>query len=145
MAIQDNELYSENSRDGSPAIQPDQGPGALLPRTFNAGSDTLPVGIPVCVVPTTGLMDVCDPSSGNAWEQVVAGFVYPAAITRSASGEVLGTVMLKGSIDYDVVAAHLVQLTGTEQQLKDMLRKPAMADKGLHVDGLTKIGGNAGL
>lgn len=147
MAIQDNELYSESTRGPLPAIQPDNGPGSVVTRTFAAGSDTLPVGIPICVVPTTGLLDVCDPdqSSTNLHELEVYGFVYPAPVVRSASGEVLGTVMLKGSIDYSVIAAHLTQLTGTEQQLKDMLRKPAVQEGGLFIDGLTKAGGNAGL
>lgn len=147
MTIQANELYSESTRAGLPAIQPDQGPGAVITRTFGAGSDTLPVGIPVCVVPTTGFLDVCDPdqTATNLHELEVYGFVYPAAITRSASGEVLGTVMVKGSIEYDAIAAHLTQLTGTAQQLKDMLRKPAVNAKGLFIDGLTKAGGNAGL
>ena len=147
MAIQTNQLYSESTRGPLPAIQPAQGPGALVTRTFGAGSDTLPVGIPVCIVPATGLLDVCDPdqASTNLHELVVYGFVYPAPITRSASGEVLGTVMLKGSIHYDVIAAHLTQLTGTAQQLKDMLRAPAVQARGLFIDGLTKAGGDAGL
>lgn len=147
MAIQTNQLYSESTRGPLPAIQPDQGPGSVVVRTFGAGSDTLPVGIPVCIVPATGLLDVCDPDqvSNNLHELEVAGFVYPAPIVRSASGEVLGTVMLKGSIHYDVIVAHLTQLTGTAQQLKDMLRKPAVRERGLFIDGLTKAGGDAGL
>lgn len=147
MAIQTNQLYSESSRAGLPAIQPAAGPGAVITRTFTAAADTLPVGMPVCIVPTTGLIDVCDPdqTSTNLHELEVYGFVYPAPITRSAGGEVLGTIMVKGSIDYSVVAAHLTQLTGSAQQLKDMLRRPAVQEGGLFIDGLTKAGGNAGL
>ena len=145
MAIQDNQLYSENSRGALPAIQPASGPGAVVTRTFNAAADVLAVGTPVCVVLTTGLCDICDTDSANAWEQVVYGFVYPAAITRAAGGEMLGTVMIKGSIDYDVVLATNTALTGTEQELQDMLRKPGVEDRGLFIDGLVKAGGNSGL
>lgn len=147
MALANNELYSENSRAGLPAIQPANGPGALIPRTFGSGTDLLPVGMPVCIVPTTGLLDVCDPdqSSTNLHELVVYGFVYPAPIQRVNGSEVIGTVMVKGSIDYAVIKAHLTQLTGTEQQLKDMLRNKDVQARGLFIDNLTKAGGNTGL
>jgi hypothetical protein len=146
MTLLNNDLYSESTRAGLPAIQPARGPGSVVPRTFTAAADTLPVGTPVCVVPATGFMDICDPDEGsNAWETEVYGFVWPAAIVRSGSAEVIGTVMMKGSIAYSVVLALLTQLTGTEQQLANMLRKPAVQEGGLFIDGLTRAGGNAGL
>ena len=98
--------------------------------------------MPVCIVPASGHLDVCDPDqvSTNLHELEVYGFVYPADITRSASGQVIGTVMVKGSIDYEVVKAHLAQLTGSEAQLLTMLRKPAVQEGGLFIDGLSLAG-----
>jgi hypothetical protein len=145
MALKDNQLYSENTRGALPAIEPANGPGAVVTRTFTAGTDTLPVGMPVCVILTTGLLEVVSPETAGQ-TQVVYGFVYQTDIVRTAGVEVLGTVMIKGSIDYSVIAAHLLQLApATEVQLKDMLRKPGVEDRGLFIDGLTKAGGNAGL
>lgn len=150
MALVNNDLYSESTRSPLAAIQPDQGPGAVVVREFTAPGtvDTLPVGFPVCVVPTTGLVDGCDPdqTSTNLHELEVFGFVWPTPIVRSSTSDtVIGTVMVKGSLPYSVISAHLTQLTGTEQQLKDMLRKAAVQSKGLTIEGLTKVGGNAGL
>lgn len=146
MSFADNQLYSQTTRGPLPAIQPDMGPGAVVTRTFGSGTDLLPVGMPVCVVPSTGFLDVCDPDEAtNAWEKVLYGFVYPAPIQRVSGKEVLGTVMLKGSIPYSVLEAIRGQISGTEQELKDMLRKPAVQAQGIFIDGLTKAGGNAGL
>lgn len=148
MTLQNNDLYSETTQDGLPAIQPDKGPGAVVVGTFKAGTaDTLLPGCPVCIVPTTGDYDIIDPdqTSTNLHELVVHGFVWPKSVVRSATEEVQGTVMVRGSIMYSVISAMLTQLTGTEQQLKDVLRKPAVQAKGLHIDGLTKPNADAGV
>lgn len=147
MALVPNQLLAgPTTRGPLPRIQPDEGPGAVRVGVFISASDTLPVGTPICVVPASGLIDITDPDEGsNAWETVIEGFVWPSPIVRSGSGEVTGTYMRRGSIHYDEVLALLTQLTGTAQQLKDMLRKPGVRNAGLHIDGLDKLGGNAGL
>lgn len=147
MALVTNELYSESTRGPLPAIQPADGPGSVVVRTFTSASDVLPVGTPVCLVPTTGHLDICDPDqvSTNLHELEIFGIVYPAAITRSGSGEVLGTVMLKGSIDFSVIKALQTQLTGSDQNLIDLVRNPNVRLRGLFIDGITRSGGNAGL
>lgn len=147
MALIPNQLYAGPTTRGPLArMQPSEGPGAVRVGVFISASDTLPVGTPICVVPASGLLDICDPDEGtNAWEIVIEGFVWPQPVIRSGSGEVTGTYMKMGQIHYDDVLSLLTQLTGTAQQLKDMLRKPAVRQNGLHIDGLDKLGGNAGL
>ena len=148
MALNTNQLYSESTRAGLPAIQPQEGPGAVVARTFSdaTSSETLPVGTPVYAVLATGELSKCVPTATSGAELDVIGFVYPTPVTLVSGSQVVGTVMMRGSIPLDVVEAmNTVDggsgvLAGTKEEIQDMLRKPGLHDRGLHIDGLTRIG-----
>ena len=148
MALQQNLLYSENTRGPLKAVQPAEGPGAVSQVAFAnvAGGPTLPIGTPVYLEAATGLYKKIVPGALAATNDIY-GFVWPAAITLDATGEVLGTVMLKGEVDFlemeKLRAAGT--LAGTAQQLKDVCRKPSNRERGIVFKNLDKLGGDAGL
>lgn len=147
MALITNDLYSETTRGPLKRIQPDQGPGAVVQREFAAGSaGTLPVGTPVYVVAATGLLAKVVPGALSAVNDI-HGIVYPADVVLNGTDEVLGTVMLKGMVHYEEIEALRAAgtLAGTAQQVKDMCRKPSNITRGIFVEGLSKLGGDAGL
>lgn len=159
MAIKDVDLYAETTRKGLAAIQTAPGPGSVVPITFDAvaGGGTLAVGTPIYKAGATGLALKCDPTAAPANEALdIYGFVYPTPIVLDDSGgddnDTVGTVMTKGSIPYDFLEAlrdgtetGTAEFLGSAQELKDMLRKKAVKDRGIHIDGLTKVGANDGV
>lgn len=158
MTIKDVDLYSETTRKGLPAIQPAPGPGSVVPITFDAvaGGGTLAVGTPIYKAGATGLGNKCVPTAASGESLEIYGFVYPTPIVLDDSGgddlNTVGTVMQKGSITYEFLEAlrngtetGTSEIAGNAQELKDMLRKLAVKDRGIHIDGLTKIGANDGV
>lgn len=152
MTLQDNDLYSETSRGPLPRIQPRTGPGAVTRRMFKQGTGTLPIGTPCYVEAATGFLVKIDPSAALGVTNDVYAIVWPAPVTLASGNEVLATVMEAGAIHYDDIAPLSVNYTpagttllGTLQQLKDVLRKPSNRTRGIIIEGLDLIGGNAGL
>ena len=150
MAILSNDLYSETERLGLPAIQPDRGPGAVVTRTFTAvaGSPTLALGTPVYVVTATGHLSKAVPTATSGESLDIFGFVWPKPIQLDATDTAIGSIMAKGSIDFNHLEAlrdgsytGSAEIAGTAIELRDICRKPALHDRGLHIDNLSKIGG----
>lgn len=148
MALANNDLYSESTRGPLPRIQPRNGPGASVRRAFAAvaGGPTLPIGTPCYVEAATGLLKKIVPGALAATNDIYA-IVWPAAITLDATNSVLGNVMEAGSIHFDELEALRAAgtLAGTAQQLKDVCRKPSNRTRGIIIEGLDLIGGDAGL
>lgn len=142
MVLQPNQLYSENTRAGLPAIQPAEGPGAVEKVAFAAGAVTLQPGTPVYVAVATGLYSVIDPTVALGATNDIFGIVWPAAVTLNASGEVLGTIMIRGAVDFAVLEALRAAggIGGTNQQLKDVCRKPTNRERGIRIENLDKLG-----
>lgn len=148
MALATNQLYSETTRGPLPRIEPAKGPGAVTVRTFaGVTGATLPIGCPCYVEAATGLLKKIVPGA-NAATNLIFAIVWPAPIVLAATGsENLGTVMEKGSIHYEELEALRAAgtLAGTAQQLKDNCRQPSNRERGIVIEGLTLIGGDAGL
>lgn len=149
MALNDNQLYSQTTRGPLLRIQPAEGPGSLVPMTFAGGTaETLPVGTPIYVVAATGYVAKCVPTATPGVSAQIFGIVYPVAVTTAASGEVLGTVMKRGSIHYDDMKAAAFDtsvLAGTEQEFKDLCRQPTNVERGIIIEGLFGIAGQDGI
>lgn len=154
MALQTNELYSQSSQQPVVRMQPAPGPGSIYRGIFAAGTAKLLAGCPVFVDAATGFLARLVPGSATAQETEVFGFVWIEPVQLLAGGEVMGNVMIRGAIPVDEV---LIQrnaadatvpgsaVAGTPQQLYDALRKPIVRERGLVIEGLSRIGGNAGL
>lgn len=146
MALNTNELYSQTSRGPLPRIQYAAGPGAVKVVTFAGGTaETLPLGTPVFVAAATGFVAKLIPGSATAEQTEVWGFVCGHEVATAASGEVLGTIMVKGSIHYADVRAIQVAgtLAGSEANLQAALRKPIVRERGLVIEGLDLQGKTA--
>jgi hypothetical protein len=144
MTLATNNLYSQATRGPIPHVQPAEGPGSVGQVAFAAGTGTLPIGMPVNMSVSTGLYAQIAAGAAATGNDIY-GIVWPAAITLNASGEVLGTVMLKGEVDFN----HILQLRTEEaivsantsvQQLKDICRKPSNQTRGISFKNLDKIG-----
>jgi hypothetical protein len=145
MALQVNQLYSETTRGALPRIQPHDGPGSVVVKQFKTGSGTLPVGCPIYIETASGFAVLSVPAGTvtNNVEQI-HGIVWPDAVTLNGSGEVHGTVMMKGQIHVDdvLLAGGLgtMPTSGTTPTLAHWLlslRSVHTAQRGLHIDGLT--------
>lgn len=146
MALNTNELYSQTTRGPLPRMQYAAGPGAVKIVTFAGGTaETLPLGTPVFVAAATGFVAKLVPGSATAEQTEVWGFICGTEVKTAASGEVLGTIMTKGSIHYDDVLAiqTATVIAGTEAQLKTALRKPIVRERGLVIEGLDLQGKTA--
>ena len=139
MALQTNELYSETTRGALPRVQPAEGPGAVMTRAFASGSGTLAVGCPVYINASGYVAKLAPAGTAHATApaaEIVCGIVWPAAVTLNGSGEVLGTVMLKGSAHLeDVGTAHGTSITDANFLLA--LRNPKTRLAGITIEGLT--------
>jgi hypothetical protein len=145
MALNTNELYSRTTKSPEPRIQPAAGPGAVAVKQFFGGTaETLEPGTPV-YVNGSGLVGKTVPA-GTAHGSVtdthaesVYGFVWPTAVVTAASGEVHGTIMLRGSIHLDDIEALRAagKIASTNAHLLLVLRHPNLRKRGLHIDGLT--------
>jgi hypothetical protein len=147
MALATNQLYTENSRAGLPAIQPAEGPGAVDKVAFAgvgaAGSVTLQPGTPVYVQVANGTYSVIDPTVALGATNDIFGIVWPAAVVLPAAGtEVLGTIMIRGAVDFAVLEALRAAgaIGGTAAQLRDVCRKPTNRERGIRIENLDKLG-----
>lgn len=142
MTLQTNELYSENSRGAMPRVEPAEGPGSLVVRQFKTGTGTLTAGTPVGIESASGFMVKLAPA-GTAHAtavdaEVMVGVVWPADVTLNGSGEVHGTVMMRGQANLDDLATALgVAVPVVDANLLLALRNPKVRNTGLHIDGLT--------
>ena len=148
MALATNQLYSETTRGPLPRIEPAKGPGAVTVRTFaGVTGATLPIGCPCYVEAATGLLKKIVPGA-NAATNLIFVIVWPAPRVLAATGSAhLGAVMEKGSLHHEGPDALRAAgtLAGTAQQLKDNCRQPSNRERGIVIEGLTLIGGDAGL
>lgn len=150
MTLNDNPLYSETTRGPLPRIQPARGPGAVVAGTFAGGTaETLPVGTPLYIVAGSGLWAKCVPTAAPGVSAQIFGIVYPVAVTTAASGEVIGTVMKRGMINYQEIYKlgpdGSAVLAGIRQEIADLCRQPSNVERGIIIEGLTAIAGNDGI
>jgi hypothetical protein len=148
MPLATNNLYSENTRAGLPAIQPAEGPGAVDKVAFAgvgvAGSVTLRPGTPVYVQVANGNYSVIDATAALGATNDIFGIVWPEAVVLPAAGtEVLGTIMIRGAVDFAVLEA--LRVAGafgaaTAAQLRDVCRKPTNRERGIRIENLDKLG-----
>ena len=144
MALQQDELFSQSTQTFQSNWDADSvivGKFGDAPAGFAAGELVLAVGTAVAYNTANDEWVVYNDGGSNG-ENVVSGFVYPDAITLNANtgDEVLGQIMLTGSVDYDVlVTDHDGDGAGyTEANLQAELRANARA-KGLIIRNLTNI------
>lgn len=141
MALANNDLYpAEVTRGTQIRVQPNEGPGALVPKTFaaNGAAPILAAGTPVYADATTGFWAKIVPAgtayaSATAIEQV-QGIVWPTAIQTHATDEVIGTVMLRGSAHIDDVAT---AFGGSTANFLLACRNPVTRYRGIFLEGLT--------
>lgn len=151
MALQTNQLYSESSRGPRKRIQPGDGPGAVAVRLFKTGSGTLPVGTACYIEAASGFLVKIDGTAVPGATNAVAAIVWPTDVVLNGSGEVHGTVMMRGSIHYDELEALRAadvfgaNASATSQKLKDICRETGVRTRGLVIEGLTLTGGTTGL
>jgi hypothetical protein len=150
MALANNDLYSETTRAALGRIQPASGPGAVTAKPFAASSGaaaTLAIGTPLAVN-TSGFMIKLVPAGtatvtvnatpATYFAEQVYAIVWPAAVTIAASGgsEVVGSVMLRGSVGLKEVCDGLgVAVTDANTLLA--LRNPIVRERGIFIDDLT--------
>lgn len=138
MALITNELYSQTSRAALPRIQPAEGPGSVVARSFKAGTaQTLVVGTPLYIDANGEMVKLAPGATAHATAPVTetpVAFVWPTDVVTHGTLEVLGTVMLKGQIHVDDVAT---AMGGSSANLLHNLRNPKVRYAGLHIDGLT--------
>lgn len=129
MALDPNELFSSTTDPAKLRVDANR----IAPKKFGTGSGTL-----------AGLTPVAYNTSSNEWvvwatggangTGTISGFVWPDDIVLDASDEVLGNVLLEGTVHFD----DIVVTGGTEAQLKTALRDGPRA-LGLHIQGLDQV------
>lgn len=142
MALANNDLYpAEVTRGTQLRVQPDEGPGALVPKTFasNAGAVILPAGCPVYADSSTGFWAKIVPAGTTTYAAATAveqvqGIVWPTAIQTVNGSEVIGTVMLRGSAHIDDVAT---AFGGSTANFLTACRNPSTRFRGIFLEGLT--------
>lgn len=151
MTLATNDLYTESTRGPLKRIQPANGPGAVRTRAFAGGTLLLPVGTACYVVAATGFLAPIDGNAALGVTNDIYAIVWPAPVQLVSGSEVLGVVMEMGAIDFEELEAiRLLDVFGavagaTAQKLKDICRKPSNRERGIIIEGLDLIGGNAGL
>lgn len=148
MALNADSWFSQSTIGALPRLLPDSRPDSVEVATFAGGTaETLPIGTPVYVAAATGFVAKLIPGSGTAEQTETWGFVYPQPVATKASGEVLGTIMIRGQATYGDIRLLLnavvsgAPLAGTETQLKTALRKSIVRERGLYINGLDLLGG----
>lgn len=140
MALDPNELRSEETRTAYPRIHPDMGPGAVATKEFAAivAETLLPVGLPVAYNTSTNKWVPWDADGSNGTD-TMKGIVYPEAIQTDGTNSVLGNVMLKGQAHYDDIWAAVNSLgLETADDLKTELRSGPRSI-GIAIQGLTQV------
>lgn len=148
MAYTANELFRKTTRGPAIRIMPQEGSGAVKPKTFapNGAASTLelPVGTPVAYNTSTNKwvpwVNAAQPGTNGT--STVQGFVYPDPVTIEATGgdDVLGQVMLRGSVHYDDVVEVLTGLgytTFTTNLTAALVVGPRSL--GLTIEGLANV------
>lgn len=132
MAYDERELYDSADKDAFPRI----GPKRVLPCTFgtDAAETELAVGTPVAF-DEANFVWVAWSASGTGDVDEIKGFIYPDALQLSATGEVIGQVMVEGDIHYDDI---VLPDGESATDLREALRTDCLA-RGLVVRGLSKI------
>lgn len=142
MALNTNELYSRQTQTPEPRIQPAPGPGAVVVKQFAGGTAaTLLPGTPVYVNSSGLVLKTVPAATAHASitdtsPDSVYGIVWPTAVVTAASGEVQGTIMIRGSVHLEDVATAL-GVAADSATLLNVLRHPNLRKRGLHIDGLT--------
>lgn len=145
MALQANELYSENTRGDQLRLFP--APAGIKPKDFAAvsGGATLVQGVPVAFNTSTSLWGVWTQGGTNG-TNVISGILMEGITLDDSGGtdlEVLGNVMILGELHRDDInTAAIRALCGgspSEANLDAALAAATMREKGLIVEGLAGV------
>lgn len=111
---------------------------------FASGSDTLPRNTPLAYNTSTNEWTVFTQGGTNG-TNLIRAFVWPEAITLSASGEVIGTVMMEGTINYgDATTAEILAVLGGGATAANVGTAmvggdPSLRELGIVVEGLSGV------
>lgn len=134
MATKKNELFSTSTQAAKLRMTAEYASRRLF--ATDAGALLLKVGTAVAWNDATGQWAVWD-GNGINFQDTIDGFVYGDDIQTSATEEVIGVVMTKGSIHYDdVVAVNVTDGSyGTEAELQGDISIDAFRQKNLTIIG----------
>jgi len=128
----------------NPRIYPDGNDG-VRPGDFIAGTDLLPVGMPLARNTSTGFWTPYAQAGANGTGTIRA-FVYPDEIQLVAAGEVVGQMLRKGSVHRDDVNTAAIRALcpgtdPTEAELDTALRggTPSLREMNIEVLGLAGV------
>ena len=150
MAINQQEYYQETSRGALPRLQPAEGPGAVVVKTWKAGTAALRnAGTAVYLDTTDGTVDIVDfDASAGTDPGIVYGFLLHPINSLGAGGsnDVACSIMIRGEAHYaDIAAAATRAQYGVSDDaagsalIRTGLRAAALRDKGLYISGLDAI------
>ena len=133
MALVTNELFSSAAGVGS---QKRIGPRVIKVKEFaiEAASPTIPKGALVSY--EAGAVNGWGPyvEAGANGAELMKGIAWPDDIVLSATGEVLGQVMLRGRVHRDDIELNGELQADVDAQLQTLAR-----DLGIDVEGLTEV------
>lgn len=134
MAVEPEAYFDTHSRGPEPRIEAE----TVHPREFaQAGAvKELPVCTALGMITANLRWAEWDPNAVDGSE-VLRGFVYDTPVTVSATGEKVGTVMLKGKIHRDDIIADLATSNELETELKRL--SPSMRESGFDILGLAGV------
>lgn len=130
MALNPNELFSE-------AAGPTQSRTVatkVAPKVFAQGTGTLPVNAPVAINTSTGFWAPWT-NAGSNGENVLKGLVFPDPIVLDSDEEVIGHVLINGTVHADDVKDATSE---ADADIEAELREEARL-LGIHVQGLTQV------
>jgi hypothetical protein len=131
MALVPEQLYTAlETQEAKPGVCGER----IQPKTFAAGTGTLAVLTPVAFNTSTNLWAVWDAGGSNGLN-VIRGFVWADDITLSATGEVIGNVLMEGTINYSDIVLPTGEL---EADLKAALRS-GPRDLGILIQNLSEV------
>ena len=143
MALQQDELFTSSSQTFQSNWSPDDvivGKFGDAPAAYTAGQLELAVGTAVAYNTSTNEWQVYQHDGSNGTD-VVRGFVFPEAITTNANtgDEVLGQIMLRGTVDYNQLVTDFSAVVGYAEADLQAEMQANGRDKGLIVRNLINI------
>lgn len=129
MALKKTELFNSTSRAATLRFVPAN--DAIQPKEFATGSTTLVPGLPVARNSSTGKWVVWANAGANE-TNIIRGFIWPDDVVLDASDEVLGNLMLGGTLHRDDV----VIPGGETQGNLDIALASGLRERGFIVQGL---------
>jgi len=144
MALNTNELYSDNTNTDRIRIQPHADGVAVCTVDGISGAPTLLQGLPMGQITATGLWVPWDVDAVDG-SQIIAGFIWDHdGVATHATNEVQCNMMKAGVIHRDDVNTAtmraLLPNTPTEGELDTALKATTLRQFGLIVQGLALVG-----